>query len=105
MARDIDQIESSIRGLVVAIKFGNEAYYGGDVNKALRNYEAAERLMRDMGNLRGLGVCLNNKGNAFKRMDNRFAEARRNYEDAIANGGLWIVLPTRCKKCGALPLT
>ena len=86
VAKDIDDIEKSIRGLVIAVRFGNEAYYGGDVHKALRNYEAAEKLMRDMGNERGLGVCMNNKGNAYKQMGGEFANAERSYQDAIANG-------------------
>ncbi|KAJ3052929.1 hypothetical protein HK097_005400 [Rhizophlyctis rosea] len=85
VAKDIDDIEKSIRGLVIAVRFGNEAYYGGDVHKALRNYEAAEKLMRDMGNERGLGVCLNNKGNAYKQIDGEFANAEKSYQDAITN--------------------
>ncbi|KAJ3030789.1 hypothetical protein HDV00_008714 [Rhizophlyctis rosea] len=85
VARDIDAIQKSIRGLVIAIRFGNEAYYGGDLQKALRNYEAAERLMRDMNNERGLGVCLNNKGNVYKQMQGHFVDSKTNYEAAIDN--------------------
>jgi len=63
---------------------GNEAYYGGDLHKALQNYEAAEELMKTMGNQRGLGVCQNNKGNVLKVLG-KSADAERLFKLSIEN--------------------
>ncbi|RUP46132.1 hypothetical protein BC936DRAFT_147313 [Jimgerdemannia flammicorona] len=43
-------------------------------------------MMLHFGNERGRGVCLNNKGNVYKQMDNHFAEALDAYNLAIQNG-------------------
>ncbi|KAJ1568587.1 hypothetical protein HK405_000214, partial [Cladochytrium tenue] len=48
-----------------------------------KNYEAAEVMMVRFKNERGRGVCLNNKGNVFKQLDNRTQDAIDAYSRAI----------------------
>ncbi|KAJ3107856.1 hypothetical protein HDU96_007767 [Phlyctochytrium bullatum] len=62
-------VKQNFKHLLTAIRFGNEAYYANDLAKALANYEAAEQLMVQLKNERGRGVCLNNKGNVYKQLD------------------------------------
>ncbi|RUS28658.1 hypothetical protein BC938DRAFT_481626 [Jimgerdemannia flammicorona] len=84
-------IHEHFKNLLIAVRFGNEAYYAGDLDRALANmqYEAAERVMIQFRNQRGRGVCLNNKGNkgnTLKHMGTRFNEALNMYNLAIQNG-------------------
>ncbi|KAJ3277480.1 hypothetical protein HK104_003261, partial [Borealophlyctis nickersoniae] len=86
VAPELRVINEHFRNLLVAVRFGNEAYYKNDLGKALENYEAAEKMMIQFKNERGRGVCLNNKGNTYKQMGTHtFKEALEAYTNAIAN--------------------
>ncbi|KAJ3099775.1 Chromodomain-helicase-DNA-binding protein 1-like [Phlyctochytrium planicorne] len=77
-------VKQNFKNLLIAVRFGNDAYYANDLSKALANYEAAERLMVELRNERGRGVCLNNKGNVYKQMDEgELARAVNAYSSAI----------------------
>ncbi|KAJ1554081.1 hypothetical protein HK405_006080, partial [Cladochytrium tenue] len=76
-------VNDNFKNLLTAIRFGNSAYYADDLMRALENYEAAEVMMVRLTNERGRGVCLNNKGNVFKQLDNRTQEAIDAYSRAI----------------------
>ncbi|KAL2911198.1 hypothetical protein HK105_209349 [Polyrhizophydium stewartii] len=85
VSAEINIIHDHFKNLLIAIRFGNEAYYANDLNRALSNYEAAERMMVQFRNERGRGICLNNKGNTYKQMDHHFREALNAYTLAIQN--------------------
>jgi tetratricopeptide (TPR) repeat protein len=68
--------------LLTAVKFGNDAYYGGDMDKAMTSYNEAEQLMRIMNVPRGLSICYNNKANVYKQMGKN-TEAEKLYLDSI----------------------
>jgi hypothetical protein len=53
--------------IVKVIKTANDAFYEGDVRKALTNYHIAETLYKDLGNTNGVGICNNNIGNLFMK--------------------------------------
>ncbi|KAJ3338617.1 hypothetical protein HDU93_009324 [Gonapodya sp. JEL0774] len=79
---EIDTIGKNFRELLVAMRFGNTAYYAGDLNKALDSYLAAERVMTEFNSERGKGVCWNNLGNVYSQMD-RLDLALIHYNKAI----------------------
>ncbi|KAI9348280.1 hypothetical protein DFJ73DRAFT_777345 [Zopfochytrium polystomum] len=83
VTRELGIVNENFKNLLVAVRFGNQAYYANDLERALQNYEAAEKIMIKFKNERGRGVCLNNKGNVYKQMDHRFNEAVDAYSRAI----------------------
>ncbi|KAJ1549509.1 hypothetical protein HK405_015132 [Cladochytrium tenue] len=83
VTRELGVVNDNFKNLLTAIRFGNSAYYADDLMRALENYEAAEVMMVRLKNERGRGVCLNNKGNVFKQLDNRTQEAIDAYSRAI----------------------
>lgn len=84
ISSELKLVHENFENLLIAVKFGNEAYYSGDLNKALQNYELAEKLMIKMNNNRGLGVCYNNKANVYKQLNN-LQEAIKYYQKSIDN--------------------
>ncbi|KAI8837327.1 hypothetical protein BC829DRAFT_48110 [Chytridium lagenaria] len=83
-SHELRVVKQNFQNLLIAIRFGNDAYYAGDLSKALANYEAAEELMIQLSNERGRGVCLNNKGNVFMQMDEgQIGRAVEAYNKAI----------------------
>ncbi|KAJ1554611.1 hypothetical protein HK096_002734, partial [Nowakowskiella sp. JEL0078] len=62
VSAELNTIYYHFRNLLTAVRFGNEAYYAGNLQRALKNYEAAEKMMTEFNNTRGLGVVYNNKG-------------------------------------------
>ncbi|KAI8805859.1 hypothetical protein BJ742DRAFT_397545 [Cladochytrium replicatum] len=69
VSREIDILQKSFKDLTTALRFGNEKYYQGHLDKALANYVAAERLMTELNSERGKGVCWNNMGNVYAQMN------------------------------------
>ncbi|KAI8808243.1 hypothetical protein BJ742DRAFT_809132 [Cladochytrium replicatum] len=84
VSAEINTMYKHFSNLLVAVRFGNDAYYRNDLARALENYEAAEKMMVEFKNLRGQGVVWNNKGNAFKQ-GKRNQEALDAYTVAIQN--------------------
>ncbi|KAJ3186136.1 hypothetical protein HK101_009715 [Irineochytrium annulatum] len=67
-SRELREVQRNFADLLIAIRFGNELYHAGDLQKALRNYDRAEAMMIRLRNERGRGVCLNNKGSVYKQL-------------------------------------
>ena len=77
-------ISSNFKNLLTAVRFGNQAYYQGDLDKAMSNYAAAEAMMNQMKNVRGQGVCHNNIASVY-RQKGEMQTAESRYNEAINN--------------------
>jgi tetratricopeptide (TPR) repeat protein len=82
ISAEFTALQHNFTNLLTAVKFGNDAYYGGNMQKALESYENAEKLMSTLGVIRGLSVCYNNKANVYKQMG-KFQEAEEFYLKSI----------------------
>jgi len=82
VSAEFSNVNKNFGNLLVAVKFGNDAYYEGDLNKALKLYNDAEELMKVMKIQRGLSICYNNKANVYKQMGN-ITEAEKLYLESI----------------------
>ncbi|KAJ3096716.1 hypothetical protein HDU97_005632 [Phlyctochytrium planicorne] len=99
-------VKQNFKNLLIAIRFGNEAYYANDLSKALSNYEAAEKLMTQLQNQRGRGVCLNNKGNVFQHLDeSNSTRAIEAYTSAIEIAETLLQVETDPKVKASLQIT
>lgn len=67
-SKELTSIITSIRHLLIALRFGNPDCHRGDSTLELQDISDAEKLMRDTGNTRGLGVVLNNKAGVHRRL-------------------------------------
>jgi hypothetical protein len=76
-------IYSHFKNILEAIKFGNEAFYANDLNKALQNFDAMETTMKQLKNERGLGVVYGNKANVLRLIPARHADAEQCFKDSI----------------------
>ncbi|KAJ1547894.1 hypothetical protein HK096_009709 [Nowakowskiella sp. JEL0078] len=100
VSKELSRINKHFRYLLVAIRYGNKAYYDGDLQKALENYLAAEQMMIEFKNDRGHGICRNNIGNVYSQTQ-RELEAEEAYLFAIANAEALLGLePDQSKKSG-----
>jgi tetratricopeptide (TPR) repeat protein len=82
-ALELTNIGGNFANLVLAAKAGEKAFMKGDLTKALELFTATETLMREMKNLRGLSICLNNKGCVLKGL-RRYGDAVNAFTDSIA---------------------
>jgi tetratricopeptide (TPR) repeat protein len=76
---------SHFKNILEAIRFGNEAYYANDLNKALQNFDAMETTMKQLNNERGLGVVYANKANVLRLIKERHLDAEHCFAASIAN--------------------
>lgn len=83
VSSEFTALRHNFKHLLTAVQFGNDAYYGGNMQKALESYENAEKLMSTLGVVRGLSVCYNNKANVYKQMG-KFREAEEFYLKSIS---------------------
>jgi len=74
--------KENIGNILMAVQFGNDAYLSGDHDRAIQLYEKLEKVLKENNNLRGLGICYSNKGNAYQRK-NDMAEAEKWYIKSI----------------------
>ncbi len=65
---EIDLMYKEFENLITAIKFGNDAYYAGDSNRALENINATELLMTKSNNRAGIALCHNNKAAVMRQL-------------------------------------
>jgi len=68
---DIAELVSIIKNvnrLLAALRFGNVKWTNGDLDVEISNYRYLEVAMREVYNLSGQGVVLNNKGNALRQL-------------------------------------
>ncbi|MHA2503584.1 MAG: cache domain-containing protein, partial [Candidatus Kariarchaeaceae archaeon] len=63
---EITLLYESFRGLITTLRFGNQDYYAGDLNRAMSNYESALELFTNLNNNTGVGICYNNIGNIYR---------------------------------------
>ncbi len=75
-SQEISLLYTTFEGLVTTLRFGNEEYYAGNLDRAMSNYQRALELFKTLKNEKGIGICLNNIGNIHK--------ARGNLKDANA---------------------
>ncbi|KAJ3120121.1 hypothetical protein HK098_004865 [Nowakowskiella sp. JEL0407] len=83
-SREINLIHKHFRNLMIAVRFGNEAYFAGDLQRALGSYLAAEQMMIEFNNERGRGICRNNIGGVYTQLG-RYLEAKQAFEYAVGN--------------------
>ncbi|KAJ1558170.1 hypothetical protein HK096_003180, partial [Nowakowskiella sp. JEL0078] len=82
---EINNFHANFRNLLVAIEYGNDAFNAGNLHRALKNYLAAEQMMKQFEeNGRGHGVCRCNIGNVQSHL-NEVLEAEESYRFAIEN--------------------
>ncbi|MHA2253238.1 MAG: tetratricopeptide repeat protein [Candidatus Kariarchaeaceae archaeon] len=81
-SREITMLYNTFRGLVTALRFGNDDYYAGNINRAMDNYIAALELFTSLNNLKGIGICHNNLGNIHRARGN-LKDANSEYRRAI----------------------
>ncbi len=84
VSKEITKITDSFKRILMAVRFGNEEYYKGKLDVALTNYEDVLKLMREMKNPRGEGVCLNNIALVKDKMDDHNG-AKKYYDMAVQN--------------------
>ncbi|MHA2202281.1 MAG: tetratricopeptide repeat protein [Candidatus Hodarchaeales archaeon] len=84
-AREIVVLYDTFRGLLTALRFGNEEYYAGNLAKAMTNYNNALELFTTLDNIKGIGICHNNIGNIHNARKN-YQEAELSYRKAIEIG-------------------
>lgn len=82
ISSEFTNLDKNFGNLLVALRFGNSAYYSGDMNKALTLYNSAEELMKTLGSRRGLSICYNNKANVYKQLGDS-AQAEQLYLQSI----------------------
>jgi Mg-chelatase subunit ChlD/Flp pilus assembly protein TadD len=82
ISSEFTNANNKLKTLLTAVKFGNDLYYNGDLNKALESYIKAEELMKTLNIKRGLSICYNNKANVLKQL-NRIDEAEKLYIESI----------------------
>lgn len=71
IASDVDRFIQNVNNMIYAFQFGNQAYYNGDMNKALQHYVQGIKLMRSLKNERGMGICYNNIGTTLDQLGNK----------------------------------
>ncbi|MFV2014594.1 MAG: cache domain-containing protein, partial [Candidatus Heimdallarchaeota archaeon] len=84
-SKEITLLYNTFRGLVTALRFGNEEYYAGNLRKAMTNYQNALELFTTMENTKGVGICYNNIAN-IQKARSRLKEANASYLKAIEIG-------------------
>ncbi|MCY3414724.1 MAG: tetratricopeptide repeat protein [Candidatus Heimdallarchaeota archaeon] len=81
-SKEINLLYTNFRGLVTALRFGNENYYAGNLEKAMQNYLHALEMFETLGNEKGQGICFNNIGN-IHRARGLLKEANHSYRESI----------------------
>ncbi|MFW9993613.1 MAG: tetratricopeptide repeat protein [Candidatus Odinarchaeota archaeon] len=84
-SKEISVLYSTFKGLITALRFGNENYYAGNINRAMSNYKNALELFITLDNSKGVGICYNNIGN-IHRIRGNLKDANIAYRKAIDIG-------------------
>ncbi len=80
---EVSMLYDTFSGLVTTLRFGNEEYYAGNLNRAMDNYQKALDLFRTLKNRKGEGICLNNIGNIHRALGN-LKDANAAYRESIS---------------------
>ncbi|MCH8908593.1 MAG: tetratricopeptide repeat protein, partial [Candidatus Heimdallarchaeota archaeon] len=81
-SKEITMLYQTFRGLVTALRFGNDDYYAGNIDRAMKNYLAALELFTSLNNQKGIGICYNNLANIY-RVRGNLKDANASYRTAI----------------------
>ncbi|CAK0875432.1 unnamed protein product, partial [Prorocentrum cordatum] len=65
---ELGTLKRNFTKLLTALRFNNPDYHKGDKGLELANLREAEAIVKETGNLRGIGVCKNNLGNLVRGM-------------------------------------
>ena len=84
-SKEIQMLYTTFQGLITALRFGNDEYYAGNIDRAMKNYQAALDLFTTLDNQKGIGICHNNIGN-IQKAKGSFTEAEAAYQQAIMIG-------------------
>lgn len=68
---ELISIIKNVTRLLAALRFGNVNWTKGDLDLEISNCRYLEVVMREVNNLSGHGVVLNNKGNALRKLSRR----------------------------------
>ncbi|MHA1699166.1 MAG: cache domain-containing protein [Promethearchaeota archaeon] len=79
---EISDLMRAFNNLTTILRFGNQDFYQGDLNRAFKNYQDAYEFFTTTGNKKGAGIALNNLGNVYSRWGD-FENAKRSYEQSI----------------------
>jgi len=81
-SKEISLLYKTFNGLITALRFGNDEYYAGNIDLAMKNYLSALELFETLGIKKGVGICHNNIGNIHRARGNNH-EAEKSYNLAI----------------------
>ncbi|MCY3414345.1 MAG: tetratricopeptide repeat protein [Candidatus Heimdallarchaeota archaeon] len=81
-SRELNVLYNTFKGLITALRFGNQDYYAGDINRAMANYQSALELFTTLNNKKGVGIALNNIANIHKARGD-LKDANATYRDSI----------------------
>ncbi|MHA2074858.1 MAG: tetratricopeptide repeat protein, partial [Candidatus Hodarchaeales archaeon] len=84
-AKEIVVLYDTFRGLLTALRFGNEDYYAGNLSRAMANYFNGLELFTTLNNIKGIGICHNNIGN-IHNAKGKLKNAQKSYNKAIEIG-------------------
>ena len=80
---EVSMLYDTFSGLVTTLRFGNEEYYAGNLDRAMANYNQALNLFQTLKNRKGEGICLNNIGNIHRARGN-LKDANTVYRESMA---------------------
>ncbi len=81
-SQELNMLYNTFSGLITALRFGNQDYYAGDINRAMKNYKSALELFTTLKNEKGIGISLNNIANIYKARG-ELKDANKYYRDSI----------------------
>lgn len=101
---EISMMKESFEHMLMALRFGSDAFDRNDLNGAITIYEEARTMFLGLHNLRGAGIATFNVGvvchkkwlTSEKKDLAAFRKANEMYQDSIANGReIWNVIAGR----------
>jgi hypothetical protein len=79
---DMHQVLRSFSGMVVALRFGSDSYFKGDLNKTEEVFEEALTLFGALGHSRGVGLSSNNLA-LVRQQKGQLSEAESLFRNAV----------------------
>lgn len=81
-SKEFEKLKNNLKELRTTICYGNNAFFEGNLTKALEIYNSALKIFERSKNIKGLSMCYNNIANVHKQM-NQNKEAIDLYEKSI----------------------
>lgn len=79
---EFNVLKNNLKDLRTAICYGNNAFFEGNLDKALQNYKSALLIFERTKNIKGLSMCYNNIANVHKQL-NQVKDALDLYQKSI----------------------